>query len=182
MRAWWRYLLIVLALLLLVLAGVAWWLVQGFDSERVKRIASDWMRTHQDRELVFEGPVRLQLWPQPAVAVQKVRLSERGRPDQNFASIDSAALSLHLQPLLQRREIEVESVSARGVTLRFSMNQDGSLNGQPEIVQTPSHPLGVALANSARRALLQCGPYKMPPEKYATWRSVEATFNPKDVF
>ena len=69
-----------------------------------------------------------------------------------------------------------------GVTLRFSMNQDGSLNGQPEIVQTPSHPLGVALANSARRALLQCGPYKMPPEKYATWRSVEATFNPKDVF
>lgn len=69
-----------------------------------------------------------------------------------------------------------------GVTLRFSMNQDGSLNGQPEIVQTPNHPLGAALAASARRALLQCGPYKMPPEKYATWRSVEATFNPKDVF
>lgn len=69
-----------------------------------------------------------------------------------------------------------------GVTLRFSLNQDGSLNGQPEIVQTPSHPLGTALAASARRALLQCGPYKMPPEKYAAWRSVEATFNPKDVF
>ncbi|MDK9695697.1 MAG: cell envelope integrity protein TolA [Siculibacillus sp.] len=69
-----------------------------------------------------------------------------------------------------------------GVTLRFSMNQDGTLSGQPEIVDTPNHPLGVALAASARRALQQCGPYKMPPEKYAAWRLVEATFNPKDVF
>lgn len=69
-----------------------------------------------------------------------------------------------------------------GVTLRFSMNPDGSLAGQPEVVQTPNHPLGVALANSARRALMACGPYRMPPEKYAVWRLVEATFNPKDVF
>ncbi|HMO44491.1 MAG TPA: AsmA family protein [Rubrivivax sp.] len=128
MRAWWRYLLVVLALLLLVLAGAAVWLVQGFDSEHVKRIASDWMRTHQDRELVFEGPVRLQLWPQPAVAVQRVRLSERGRPDKRFASIDSASLSLHLQPLLSRREIQVESVSAHGVTLRFTRDEAGARN------------------------------------------------------
>ncbi len=69
-----------------------------------------------------------------------------------------------------------------GVTLRFSMNQDGTLSGQPEIIEAPAHPLGPALAASARRALMQCGPYKMPPEKYAAWRLVEATFNPKDVF
>lgn len=128
MRTWWRYLLIVLALLLLGLAGVAWWLVQGFDSERVKRIASDWMLTHQDRTLVFDGPVSLQLWPQPAVAVQRVRLSERGQPGKPFASIDSMSLSLHLQPLLQRREIEVESVSASGVTLRFTRDDLGARN------------------------------------------------------
>ena len=128
MRAWWRHLLIVPALLLLGFAGVAWWLVQGFDSERVKRIASDWMLTHQDRTLVFDGPVRLQLWPQPAVAVQRVRLSERGRPDKNFATIDSAALSLHLQPLLLRREVQVESVSARGVALRFTRDDAGLRN------------------------------------------------------
>jgi AsmA protein len=128
MRAWWRYLLIILALLLLGLAGVVWWLVQGFDSERVKRIASDWMLTYQDRTLEFDGPVRLQLWPQPAVAVQRVRLSERGQPDKNFATIDNAALSLHLQPLLSRREIQVESVSARGVTLRFTRDDVGARN------------------------------------------------------
>ena len=114
--------------LLLLLAGLAWWLVQGFDSEHVKRIASDWMRTHQQRELVFDGPVRLQLWPQPAIAVQRVQLSERGRPDQVFASIEHAALALHLQPLLSRREIEVESIEAHGMKLRIVRDAEGARN------------------------------------------------------
>ena len=131
MRAWWRYLLIILALLLLGLAGVAWWLVQGFDSERVKRIASDWMLTYQDRTLVFDGPVRLQLWPQPAVAVQRVRLSEPGEPgepEKPFATIDKASLSLHLYPLLSRREIEIDSVAAQGLKLHLRRGKDGRRN------------------------------------------------------
>ena len=128
MRTWWRRILIVLAVLLLGLVGVAAWLVQGFDGERIARVAADWMRTHHERELVFDGPVRLQLWPQPAVAVQRVRLSERGRPDKNFATIDSASLSLHLQPLLAGREIEVESVAARGVSLSFVRDAAGARN------------------------------------------------------
>lgn len=114
-------------MLLALLAALAWWLVQGFDSERAKRIASDWMRTHHQRELVFDGPVRLQLWPQPALAVQRVQLSERGRRDV-FASIEHAALALHLQPLLSRREIEVESIEARGVKLRLSRDAEGARN------------------------------------------------------
>ena len=62
MRPLWRRTLYALTVLLLLLAGLAWWLVQGFDGEHVKRIASDWMRTQHQRELVFDGPVRLQLW------------------------------------------------------------------------------------------------------------------------
>ena len=128
MRPLWRRSLYVLAALLLLLAGVALWLIQGFDGERVKRVAIDWMRTHHARELAFDGPVTLRLWPQPAVTVQRVRLSEPGQPQQAFAAIDSAALSLRLQPLLSRREIEVESVSARGVTLRFARDAEGQHN------------------------------------------------------
>jgi len=118
----------VLAVLLVGLGGLAWWLLQGFDSERFKHIAGDWMRAQHGRELVFDGPVRLQLWPQPAVAVQRVRLSEPGRPDQPFASIDSASLSLQLQPLLSQRQIQVDSVSARGLKLRFRRDQGGRRN------------------------------------------------------
>ncbi|HOM12513.1 MAG TPA: AsmA family protein, partial [Rubrivivax sp.] len=124
----WRRSLYVLAALLLLLAGLAWWLVQGFDSERTKRIASDWMRTHQQRELVFDGPLRLQLWPQPALAVQRVSLSERGRPDQVFARIEHAALSLHLRPLLSQREIEVDRIAAQGVKLHFTRDAEGVRN------------------------------------------------------
>jgi colicin import membrane protein len=68
------------------------------------------------------------------------------------------------------------------VVLRFSLNRDGTLNGNPEPVSIPSHPAGVGLARSAQRALMQCGPYRMPPDKYTVWQLVEATFDPKDVF
>ena len=129
MRPLWRRSLYVLAaLLLLLLAGVAAWLLLSFDAEYFKRVAIDWMRTHHARELAFDGPVTLQLWPQPAVTVQRVRLSERGQPQQPFANIEDAALSLRLQPLLSKREIEVESVSARGVTLRFQRDAEGQRN------------------------------------------------------
>ena len=120
-----------LAALLLLAAGLAWWLVQGFDGERFARAASDWMRTHHQRELVFGGPVRLQLWPQPAVAVQALRLSEPvrpGQPPQPFASVEAASLSLKLQPLLRERRIEVDSVSARGLKLHFQREEGGRRN------------------------------------------------------
>lgn len=128
MRTWWRWALGATVVLLVLALGLAWRMVQGFDSEHAKRIASDWMRTHQQRELQFDGPVRLQLWPQPAVAVQRVRLSERGQPDQVFARIEQAALALHLRPLLSRREIAVESIAARGVSLRFTRDAEGARN------------------------------------------------------
>ena len=128
MRPLWRRSLYVLAASLLLLAGVAAWLVLSFDAEYFKRAAIDWMRTHHARELAFDGPVTLQLWPQPAVAVRGVRLSEPGRPQQPFAAVEHAALSLRLQPLLSSREIEVDSVSARGVTLRFQRDAEGHSN------------------------------------------------------
>jgi AsmA protein len=128
MRTSWRWALAAAVLLLVLAGGLAWRLVQGFDSEHAKRMASDWMRTHQQRELRFDGPLRLQLWPQPAVAVQRVRLSERAQPDKLFASIEQASLALHLRPLLAQREIQIESIAARGVTLRFSRDAGGARN------------------------------------------------------
>jgi hypothetical protein len=67
------------------------------------------------------------------------------------------------------------------VTIRFALNQDGTLNGRPQPVEAPAHPLGVSLARSAERAIMQCGPYKLPADKYQTWADVAATFDPKDL-
>ena len=128
MRTWWRRSLYVLAALTLLLVAGAVWLVHSFDGERVKRLASDWMQTHQGRELAFDGPLTLQLWPQPAVAVNGVRLSEPGLPRQPFARVEYAALTLRLEPLLRRREIEVERVTARGVHLAYRRDAEGRSN------------------------------------------------------
>jgi len=128
MRPWLRRSLYVVAVLVLLLVGAAIWLIASFDAERVKRTASDWMRAHHARELAFDGPVTLRLWPHVALTAQGVRLSDPGRPQQDFASIEEAALTLRLEPLLARREIEIESVVAKGVRLNYRRDSDGRGN------------------------------------------------------
>jgi len=66
--------------------------------------------------------------PQPAVAVQRVSLSEPGQPQQVFARIERAALSLRLRPLLLQREVVVDHASASGAILRFSRDAAGVRN------------------------------------------------------
>ena len=95
------------------------------------------MQAHHARELAFDGPVTLQLWPQPAVTVQGVRLSEPGQPGQRFAAIEAAALTLRLEPLLARREIEIDRVSAKGVTAAFPARRRG-----PAQHRRPAGPRG----------------------------------------
>jgi AsmA protein len=128
MRPWLRRSLTVAAALLLLVISAVVWLVLSFDGERLKRAAIDWVRTHSARELTMDGPVTLQLWPQPAVTVQGVRLSEPGQPGQSFATIEKAALSVRLEPLLARREIEIESMAAKGVRVNVRRGADGRRN------------------------------------------------------
>ncbi len=44
-------------------------------------------------------------------------------------------------------------------------------------------PLYRSAAESAKRAVLnpQCSPLKLPPEKYEQWKTLDLTFNPKDL-
>ena len=122
MRPWLRYSLYVLGAIALLMGLGAAWLLHSFDGERIKRIAADWLRTHHQRELVIDGPVTLQLWPQPALTLKAARLSAAGQPGQPFASIADAALSLRLEPLWRHRQIEIDRVSARGV--KFELRRD----------------------------------------------------------
>jgi hypothetical protein len=44
-------------------------------------------------------------------------------------------------------------------------------------------PFYRSAAESALRAVLnpQCSPLKLPPEKFDQWKTLELTFNPKDL-
>ena len=65
------------------------------------------------------------------------------------------------------------------VTLRFQLDIDGRIVGQPYVERTTSHPAAAAAASSAMAALIQCQPYdKMPRETHHLWADIRMNFDP----
>ena len=68
------------------------------------------------------------------------------------------------------------------VRIRLQLREDGSLSANPTLLNHGSHPIFQIAAESAMRAIKRCQPYKLPIAKYAVWRDVEVTFDPRDMF
>jgi outer membrane biosynthesis protein TonB len=72
------------------------------------------------------------------------------------------------------------------VTIRARLNPDGTLASAPEVlnaaqINRSGDPFWRAAADNARRAVLKCQPYALPPEKYALWRETIMHFSAADV-
>lgn len=69
------------------------------------------------------------------------------------------------------------------VPIKVFLNQDGTLASQPELLAQGrmGDPYFRAAADSAIRALHICGPYKLPPEKYADWQEITINFDPREM-
>ncbi len=68
------------------------------------------------------------------------------------------------------------------VVLRVLFNQDGTVARPPDLVAGTPSPLGPAMAESAKRAILRCQPFNMlKPEHYDQWKDIEITFDPHDM-
>lgn len=69
------------------------------------------------------------------------------------------------------------------VDVYFRLRQDGTLAAPPELVDSMAVMAGDsyyrAAAEAAKRAVIQCAPYKLPPEKYETWSEIKLTFDPR---
>lgn len=126
MSVWIRRGLWGLLALLLVLAALAAWLVTGFDPNRFKGTAVEWMKANHNRTLVLEGPIELSVFPRLRVELSDVRLSEPGRPEL-FAAVKEAALALELLPLL-RGELVVDRVTVRGARVTYLRDAKGRSN------------------------------------------------------
>jgi hypothetical protein len=64
------------------------------------------------------------------------------------------------------------------VKIRMKLNKDGTLEGYPAVANQGASPFFQAAADSAVRAVYQCQPYTLPPEKYALWRDMILNFDP----
>lgn len=72
----------------------------------------------------------------------------------------------------------VRNVRGLAATVHIRFKPDGSLAGQPEIVNSSSDPAFPMLAESALRAVTKCAPFSfLPAEKYDVWKDIEVSFD-----
>ena len=64
------------------------------------------------------------------------------------------------------------------VTLRFQLQPNGTLDGDPAIVEFPATPIGAAAAKAAMEAVKKCGPYHLPPAQYDEWKDIQLGLAP----
>ena len=67
------------------------------------------------------------------------------------------------------------------VVLMLSLNPDGSVSGDPQVLERPDGRYEQAAPESALRAVRRCAPYTLPPEKYESWKQVRITFDPTEM-
>jgi outer membrane biosynthesis protein TonB len=114
--------------------------------------------------------------------------TETGTPlvgDQNLTGNDEQVTATALDWLRQRVG-QCWSIPAGArdagklvVTLRFQLDIDGRIVGQPFVERTTSHPAAAAAASSAMAALIQCQPYdRMPKETHHLWADIRMNFDP----
>ena len=69
------------------------------------------------------------------------------------------------------------------VTVRIQFKPDGSLQTDPRLMNSGSHPAFQVAAESAMRAVRTCAPYSfLPAAKYEAWKDVIVDFDPRDMF
>lgn len=67
--------------------------------------------------------------------------------------------------------------------VRVFLNEDGTIASPPQLLDQGNlgDPYFRAAADSAIRAVHICGPYELPPEKYAAWNEIVIKFDPREM-
>lgn len=118
---------------------------------------------------------------QPARPTATARAPERTGPPLTFSEKDGIRFAIQR---CWSVPVGLEAAENLSITLGVTLSRDGNITAGPTLM-APTGPLsrGHQVAfGAARRAILRCAPYKdFPPEKYAQWRELEVTFNPKEM-
>ena len=62
------------------------------------------------------------------------------------------------------------------VKVEWSVNEDGTVNGEPEVLQPESSAVFQIAANASVNAVKNC-PLSLPADKYPAWRKIQWTFD-----
>jgi len=117
---------IIIAVIVVLIAGAIAHIASQFDAARVKAEVSRFVQESRQRALRIDGDVKLAFWPNVALSIGKVSLSEH-RSDKPFASVESARVSVAVMPLLSK-QVVVDTVEVHGMKATIIERKDGSLN------------------------------------------------------
>ncbi len=148
-----------IAVLLVLAAGLLYAL---FDADAAKRQLIEQVATRTGRQLHMEGEIGLSLWPDVALSLGPLSLSE---PDgkTEFLALRSARLGVAVLPLWSG-QIEARRIDVDGLSINLLKRRDGRLNiddlagekdqkslGQAEPSSVPSALPAIAVAGVALR-------------------------------
>jgi hypothetical protein len=70
------------------------------------------------------------------------------------------------------------------VEIRVVLNPDGSLQRADvvDVARMSRDGYFLAAAENAQRAIIKCAPFRLPLDKYQTWRDITLRFNPREMF
>jgi outer membrane biosynthesis protein TonB len=105
-----------------------------------------------------------------------------GRAEAAMTQSELAALQARLYQCWSP-PVAVREAGALVVTVRILLLPDGSLAGEPQIIDAGFHPLSQIASESAVRAVVQCAPFGdiLRPEKYAVWQQIDFVFDPRQM-
>lgn len=63
------------------------------------------------------------------------------------------------------------------VTVEWKLNQDGSIEGEPVVLQPQNTPLFQIAASASVNAIKNCSPLQLPPDKYGAWSKITWDFD-----
>lgn len=125
-KDYWRHALGSLLIVLALIMSLVGLLIYMLDVNDFKAQIVDYVKTHQQRDLVLEGDIHLNYFPQLGLDTGKLSLSQRNS-GRKFASVNNARLYVAWWPLLTR-QVRVERIVLDGLHANLVRHPDGSTN------------------------------------------------------
>lgn len=121
----------------------------------------------------------------PNAAKGPVRGDAHGRDNTISANEASFLAGLMRQAVSRCWNINagLDGIQQMVVKIEVHLSPAGDIVGVPKVVNTQASPVFRDAADSAVRALIQCAPYALPPDKYAGgWEHMILSFDPARMF
>lgn len=125
-KEYWRHALGSLLLALGLIGGLIGLTAYLLDANDFKGQIVDYVKANKQRDLVLEGDLQLDFFPQLGLDTGKMSLSQRNS-SRTFAAVDNARLYIAWWPLLRGR-LQIERVVLDGLHADVVRHTDGSSN------------------------------------------------------